>query len=147
MPHTTCERRVRICERNNSADTEASQNGRGGGAPATRAEISLQPMVKAMVKQVVPLQPMENQTRADIHPAACGGLYAGAGECALREAAALGKPMQERAPARTCGPMERRPHARAGFSGRACDPVGTHTGEVCSWRTVPHGKDPCWTSS
>ena len=44
---------------NNSADTQVSAEGGGGGAPDTRAEIPLQPVVKAMVKQAVPLQPME----------------------------------------------------------------------------------------
>ena len=43
----------------NSADTKVSEEGGGGGAPDTRAKIPLQPVVKAMVKQAVPLQPME----------------------------------------------------------------------------------------
>lgn len=47
-----------------------------------------------MVDQVVPLQPMEKHTRQDIHTAACGGPQAGAGGCALREAAAHGEPTQ-----------------------------------------------------
>jgi len=33
---------VRMCERNNSADTEVSEEGGGGGAPGARAEIPLQ---------------------------------------------------------------------------------------------------------
>jgi len=49
---------MRISERNNSADTKVSEEEGGGGAPGTRAEIPLQPMVKIMVKQVFPLQPM-----------------------------------------------------------------------------------------
>ena len=48
------ERGVRICERNNSADTKVSEEGGGGGAPGARAEIPLQPVVKTMVRQVVP---------------------------------------------------------------------------------------------
>ncbi|GAB0175773.1 acid sphingomyelinase-like phosphodiesterase 3b [Grus japonensis] len=52
------ERGVR-CERNNSADTKVSAEGGGGDAPGTRAEIPLQPVVKTMVRQAVPLQPME----------------------------------------------------------------------------------------
>lgn len=48
-----------------------------------------------MVDQVVPLQPMEKHTRQDIHTAACGGPQAGAGGCALREAAAHGEPTLE----------------------------------------------------
>ncbi|GAB0183352.1 acid sphingomyelinase-like phosphodiesterase 3b [Grus japonensis] len=51
------ERGVRRCERHNSADSKVSEE---GGAPGTGAEIPLQqPMVKTMVKQAVPLQPME----------------------------------------------------------------------------------------
>ena len=61
------ERGVRRCERNNSADTKVSEEGGGGGAPGTRAEIPLQPMVKTMVRQAVPLQPMEVNGGADIH--------------------------------------------------------------------------------
>ena len=61
------ERGVRICERNNSADTKVSEEGGGGGAPGTRAEIPLQPVVKTMVRQAVPLQPMEVNSGADIH--------------------------------------------------------------------------------
>ncbi|GAB0182692.1 junction-mediating and -regulatory protein-like [Grus japonensis] len=53
------ERGMRRCERNNFADTKVSEDGGGGGAPGTRAKIPLQPVVKAMVKQAVPLQPME----------------------------------------------------------------------------------------
>lgn len=51
-------------------------------------------MKTTMVDQVVPLQPMEKHTRQDIHMAAFGGPQAGAGGCALREAAALGEPTQ-----------------------------------------------------
>ncbi|GAB0176179.1 epimerase family protein SDR39U1 [Grus japonensis] len=53
------ERRVRICERNNPADTKISAEGGGGGAPGTRAEIPLQPLEKTMVRQAVSLQPIE----------------------------------------------------------------------------------------
>ena len=61
------ERGVRICERNNSADTKVSEEGGGGGAPGARAEIPLQLVVKTMVRQAVPLQPMEVNGGADIH--------------------------------------------------------------------------------
>ncbi|KAK4819386.1 hypothetical protein QYF61_003657 [Mycteria americana] len=53
--------------RNNSADTKVSEEGEGGGAPGTRAEIPLQPLVQTMVRQAVPLQPMEVHGGADIH--------------------------------------------------------------------------------
>jgi len=58
---------VRLCERNRSADTKVSAEGGGGGAPGTGAEIPLQPVEKTMVRQAVPLQPMEVHSGADIH--------------------------------------------------------------------------------
>ncbi|KAK0670590.1 PSIP1 protein, partial [Pygoscelis papua] len=42
--------------RNNSADTKISEEGGGGDAPGTGAEIPLQPVVKTMVKQVAEKQ-------------------------------------------------------------------------------------------
>ncbi|GAB0176467.1 AN1-type zinc finger protein 5-like [Grus japonensis] len=54
-------------KRNNSADTQVNEEGGGGGAPGAKAEIPLQPMEKAMVRQVVSLQPMEVNGGADIH--------------------------------------------------------------------------------
>jgi len=50
-----------------TADTKVSEEGGGRGAPGTRAEISLQPMMNTMVRQAVPLQPMEVHGGADIH--------------------------------------------------------------------------------
>ncbi|GAB0207612.1 acid sphingomyelinase-like phosphodiesterase 3b [Grus japonensis] len=61
------ERGVRICEKNNSVDTKVSEEGEGGGAPGAGAEIPLQPVVKTMVRQAIPLQPMEVHGGADIH--------------------------------------------------------------------------------
>ena len=58
---------MRICERNNSADTKVSEEGGAGGAPGAGAEIPLQPVVKTMVKQAVPLQPMKVDGGADTH--------------------------------------------------------------------------------
>ena len=60
-------RGVRICERNNSADTKVSEEGGGGGAPGAGAEIPLQPVVQPMVRQAVPLQPLEVRGGAEIH--------------------------------------------------------------------------------
>ena len=48
------------CETNNSADPQVTEEGGGGGAPGTGAEIPLQPVGKTMVRQAVPLQPMED---------------------------------------------------------------------------------------
>ncbi|GAB0177027.1 hypothetical protein GRJ2_000167900 [Grus japonensis] len=53
------ERGGRRCEKNNSADTKVSEEGGGGDAPGAGAEIPLQPVEKTMVRQAVPLQPME----------------------------------------------------------------------------------------
>jgi len=47
-------------------DTKASEGG-GGGAPGTRAEVPLQPMMKTTVRQFVPLKPMEGHGGVDIH--------------------------------------------------------------------------------
>ncbi|GAB0209175.1 AN1-type zinc finger protein 5-like [Grus japonensis] len=47
-------------------DTKVSEEGGGGGVPGARAEIPLQPVVKTMVKQAVPLQPVEVNGKADI---------------------------------------------------------------------------------
>ncbi|GAB0205771.1 E3 ubiquitin-protein ligase MARCHF3 [Grus japonensis] len=57
--NSSWKRGLRICEINHCADTEFNAEGGGGGAPGTRAEIPLQPLEKTMVKQAVPLQPME----------------------------------------------------------------------------------------
>ena len=56
-----------ICESNNPADTQVSAEGGAGGAPGTGAEIPLQPVVKTMVRQAVPLQPVEVHGGADTH--------------------------------------------------------------------------------
>ncbi|KAJ7404524.1 hypothetical protein WISP_145109 [Willisornis vidua] len=56
-------RGVTIGERNFSAD-KIDEEGGGGGAPDARAEI---PVVKAMVRQVVTLQPMDIHSGAEIH--------------------------------------------------------------------------------
>lgn len=45
---------VRICERHNFSYAKVSAEGRGGGAPGSGAEISLQPMVKSMERQLCP---------------------------------------------------------------------------------------------
>ena len=51
---------MRICERNNSADTKVSDEGGGGGVPGAGAEVPLQPVGKTMVVQISTLQPMED---------------------------------------------------------------------------------------
>jgi len=62
------ERGVRGCERNYFADTKVSEKQRGGDARNVGAEsLPLQLMMKTMVRQAVPLQPMEVHGGADIH--------------------------------------------------------------------------------
>jgi len=59
---------VRLCERNNSADTKVREEGGRGGARDARAEsLPLQLMMKTIVRKVVPLQYMEVHGGADIH--------------------------------------------------------------------------------
>jgi len=59
---------VRLCERNNSADTKVSEEEGEGDAPGTGVQtFPLQPVTKTMVRQAVPLQPMEVHGGADIH--------------------------------------------------------------------------------
>ncbi|GAB0180598.1 acid sphingomyelinase-like phosphodiesterase 3b [Grus japonensis] len=60
-------RGVKIRENNNSADTQVSAEEGGGGAPGAGAEIPLQPVEKTMVRQAVLLQPMEDDSGADVH--------------------------------------------------------------------------------
>jgi len=80
------ERGVRWSEKNNSADTNVSEEGGRGGARDTRAEsLPLQLVMKTMVRQAVPLQPMEVHGGADLHLSPWKGAYAGAGGC-LKEA-------------------------------------------------------------
>jgi len=53
---------------NDSADTKVSEEGGGGGgAPGAGADVLQQLVVKTMVSQAVPLQPMEAHSGADIH--------------------------------------------------------------------------------
>jgi len=58
---------VRLCERKSSADTRVSEEGGGGGASGTGPEILLQFVVKTMVRQAAPVQPMEVHGGADLH--------------------------------------------------------------------------------
>jgi len=65
--HSAIEARVRLYERNNSADAKPSEEGGEGDSPGTTAEISLQPIEKTMVSQAVPLQHMDVHSRVDFH--------------------------------------------------------------------------------
>ncbi|GAB0209503.1 AN1-type zinc finger protein 5-like [Grus japonensis] len=100
------ERGVRICERNNYVDTKVSEEGGGGDAPGTGAEIPLQPMEKTMDKQAVSLQPMEVNSGADIY----------------LQPMEDPTPEQVDAPERGCDPVGSPCWSR--FAGRTCDPMG-----------------------
>jgi len=123
---------VRLCERNNSADTKARERRRGGGAPGARAEIPLQPVEKTMVRQAVTLQSMEVHGGADLHLQPVEGTprqrrWMPEGSCD-----SVGRPALEQAPARTCGPVERGAHAGTGLLARLVTLWGTHAGAACS---------------
>jgi len=115
------ERGVRLCERDNPADTKVDEEGGRGDAPGTGAEIiPLQTVRKTMVRQAVPLQPMEVQIST------CSlwkGPHAGAGEC-LKEAVSL---LGTCAGAGSCQDLwscgEQSP-CWSRLAGRACDPLG-----------------------
>lgn len=58
---------MRTCEKTNYADIKVIEEGGEGDAPGTTAKIPLQPVVKVMVKQAVPLQSMMIHGDAEIH--------------------------------------------------------------------------------
>ncbi|TRZ26649.1 hypothetical protein HGM15179_000420 [Zosterops borbonicus] len=57
-------RGVKICKRSSPADPRVSEKGGKGEA---RAETPLQPLMKTLVRNGVPLQPMEIHRGAEIH--------------------------------------------------------------------------------
>lgn len=72
--------------RNSPADTQVPEKGVEVDAPGTRVESPLQPMEMTMVKQIVPLQFVEDYGGADIHLAVHGALHIRACGRALEEA-------------------------------------------------------------
>ncbi|OPJ89134.1 hypothetical protein AV530_016360 [Patagioenas fasciata monilis] len=137
---------VRICASNNSADSKVSEGGRGG-TPGTRAEIPLQPMVKTMGRQAVPLQPMEVQSGADIHLQPIEDpmpeqMDAPKGGCDPMESLCWSRLL-----AGPVNPVERGAHAGTSFLAGLVTPWVTHAEAVCSKRTSPRGKHPRWNSS
>ena len=132
------ERGVRRCERNNSEDTKVSEEGGGGGAPGTGAEIPLQPVVKTMVRQAVPLQPMEVHGGADIHLQPVEDPHRSRrmpkGRCDP-----VGSPRWSRLLAGPVDPWREEPTLRgahvereAGLLAGLVTPRGTHAGAGCS---------------
>ena len=125
-------RGVRICERKNSADTKVNEEGGGVDALGAGAEIPLQqPLMKTMVRQAVPLQPMEVHGGADVHLQPGEDPMPEQGD-ARRRLWPRGKPTLEQDPGRSCGPVERGAHAGAGFLAGLVTPWGTHAGAVCA---------------
>jgi len=140
---------VRLCERNNSADTKVNEEGGRGGAQDARAEtFPLQPMEKTMVMQAVPLQPMEVHSGADIHlqPVEWTPRWS---RC-MPEVGCdpMGSPCWSRLMAGPVDPWRERSPCWSRFAGRACDTMGDprwsslclsdctpwkglHTGAVC----------------
>jgi len=112
--------------------TPRSEEGERGGAPGAGAEIPLQPLVKTIVRQAVPMQPMEVHGGAP--PAACGGPHAGAGGCALKEVVTL---CWKQAPGRNCSPVESSPQWSR-FSSKTYSPCKGPTLE----QSVPEGLHP-----
>ncbi|GAB0182452.1 epimerase family protein SDR39U1 [Grus japonensis] len=107
---------MRRCERNNSADTKVSEEEGGGGASGAGAEIPLQALEKTMVRQAVPLQPMEVHGGADIH----------------LQSVEDPKPEQVEAPEGGCGPV-----------GSPCWSK-LLAGPVAPWREDPTAEQVCW---
>lgn len=73
------------------------------------------------VMQAALLQPNEEHSGADTNSAAHGRPSTRTSGCALKAAAACGKPMQEQAPSRSC-----RPRREAAFLARPVTPWGAH---------------------
>ena len=84
-------------------------------APEQRG-LPLQPVEQTMVRQAVPLQPMEHPTLEHVD--------------AQRRLQPHGEPALERGPHKTCGPMETGAHAEADLLVGLVTPWGTHAGAV-----------------
>jgi len=124
---------VRRCERNNSADTKVSEEGGGGrGLRCQSREFSLAARAEDHGEVACPLAVHGGPRWSRYPPAARGrGPHAGAGGC-LKEAVTLGG---ARTGAGSCQDLRSREERSLCWSrcvGRACDPVGTHTGAACS---------------
>ncbi|KAJ7405155.1 protein pxr1-like [Willisornis vidua] len=89
------------------------------------------PEVKMMVRQAVNLQPMEVRSGANIHfnPIEDPMLEEVVSQRGLLSHE---KPTLEQAAGRTCGPIEREDHVRAGFLAGLAIPWGTHMASLCS---------------
>lgn len=94
MPQKCSEDSWKVEKNMTEVDLQTSRSEKRGRRCSARAEVTLWLVEKTTGKQAVPLQPMEDHTRADISTA---------GGCAPREATAHGQPTQELAPGSSCG--------------------------------------------
>ncbi|GAB0204871.1 hypothetical protein GRJ2_002952700 [Grus japonensis] len=94
------------------------------GEEVLQAEIPLQPVEKTMVRQAVPLQPMEDDGGAEIPPAAHGGPHARAGGYALKEAVTPREAHAGASSWQDLWPRGERSPGWSRFAGRTCDPMG-----------------------
>lgn len=127
-----------MCERSSSADTKVSGERRTGGAPGTRGEIPLQPLVQPMVEQLCLCSPWRS-TGMQRSPADQGGDPHQSRWISERGLWAHGNPVLGKAPGSDLWLMEIEAHAGAGFlvpRKSPVTPLGTHSGAGCSWRTA-----------
>ncbi|KAJ7396462.1 protein pxr1-like [Pitangus sulphuratus] len=94
-------------------------------------QILLQPMLKTMVRQAVPLQPMEVHRGAEIHLQPVEDSMPEQGDAQTR-LWPCGKPMLEPALGRICGPMESEAHTGAGLLEEFVTLWWNHTGAAYS---------------
>lgn len=130
---------MRLCERDNFADTKVNEEGQEG---VPRAEMPLQPMVKTMMMQAVTLQPLEVNGGADTHLQPMEDPILKQVDTPEGDRALVGSRIQ----AGSLDPWRQRTLHCSRFAGRTFDPVrnphwnspflkdytreGTHTGAV-----------------
>ncbi|XP_072711964.1 A-kinase anchoring protein 7 isoform X4 [Ciconia boyciana] len=113
------------------ADTQVSEEGRGGGAPGAGAEIPLQSMVKTTMRQAVPLQPMAVKVEQIFTCSPWRTPRQSRWMCP-KEAVTLWEAHAGGSWQDLWTHGERSP-CWSRFAGRTCDPVErTHAGAVCS---------------
>jgi len=112
---------VRLCQRNNSADSE---EGGEGGASGTGSEILLQPVVKTMVRQAVPLQPMGIHSGADLHLQPMQGTPCQSRWMHLKKAVTPWEAHTRAGSWQDLWTHGERIPCWSRFAGRTCDPVG-----------------------
>ena len=137
---------MRIGERNNTAYTKAGEEGGGGGAPGAGAEIPLQPVVKTMVRQAVPLQPMDVHGGADIHLQPVEDPTLEQVDVPEGDCDPMGDPRWSSLFLKDCIPWKG--HVERTHAGAVCEDlqsVGrTHVGEIHGG-LPPVGGTPCWS--